>query len=387
MRVLVSRSGPPDRPARTARISARIETAVSEGERCADVETRGPGDAVELVVGQAFVAQKAAPALLVATGADPADVERVTGKRAADHRQVEFVVVGENDHRSSQVQLSLRHGLVWPEEKELVGAGDSLGRGEARPGVGDQRPPAEELRGATEGFCRVDRAVDEEPRRRGIDVGENRAAGQLDDVTAAPAPRRLLQLRIMQPLADSLARDDDERHVRLFGLDELLDEDVDLAAAGQADAERHLVGDPVGEQPWRTAPKNLLGGEHDIALDTAAGDRPFEIAAVADEQLRADRTRRRFPRRHDRGDSHLAPHLAPTHGPLQRLVHRNQSSSGALSDRGRPCEDPRARAARRPGLRGRAGRSRGRSRGRRSRARRSRSARRRGSRRPTRAPA
>ena len=53
---------------------------------------------------------------------------------------------------------------------------------------------------------------------------------------------------------------------------ELLDEDVDLAAAGQADPERHLVGDPVREQPRRAAGEYLLRGEDDVALDAAAGD-------------------------------------------------------------------------------------------------------------------
>ena len=278
--------------------------------------------------------------------------------------------------------LDLRDRLVGPEQQELVGARDSLGRREARPRVGDDRSPAEELRCAAQRLCRVDRAVDEEPRRRRLDVRENRAALQLDDVTAAPPARGLLQLGIVQPLADPLAGDHRERHLRPLRVDELLDEDVDLAAAGQADPERHLVGDPVGEQPRRTALEDLLRREDDVALDAAAGDGALEVTAVADVELRADRTRRRAARRHDGRDGDPAPDLAPEHGPLQRLVHPGQASG-----RGRPCAGPRARAARPPALRARADRSTGRSRGRRSRARRSRSARRRASRRPTRAPA
>ena len=88
------------------------------------------------------------------------------------------------------------------------------GVAKARPRVGDDRPPAEELRRATESLRRVDRAVDEEPRRRRHDVREDRAVLQLDDVTAAPPARRLLELRIVEPLADSLAGDDRERHLR-----------------------------------------------------------------------------------------------------------------------------------------------------------------------------
>src|SRR5205085_4169408 len=105
---------------------------------------------------------------------------------------------------------------------------------------------------------RVHRAVDEQPRRWSQDVRENRAGLQLDNVTATPPARRKLELRIVQLLADSLAGDDGERHIRPLPLRELLDEDVDLAAAGQADSESHLVGDPVREQPRGTTRDDLL---------------------------------------------------------------------------------------------------------------------------------
>ena len=50
----------------------------------------------------------------------------------------------------------------------------------------------------------------------------------------------------------------------------LLDEDVDLAAAGQADRPGLLVGDPVGEELRLGAGEDGLGLLVDLVLDTAA---------------------------------------------------------------------------------------------------------------------
>ena len=122
MRVLASRRRPPSRPARTARISARIETAVSDGVPAPMSSPDGPEYAVELVVGQALLAQKASPARLVAARADPADVERITGKRAADHRKVELVVVREDYDRGGPARLSSS-----PRRARGAGARSALG--------------------------------------------------------------------------------------------------------------------------------------------------------------------------------------------------------------------------------------------------------------------
>jgi hypothetical protein len=61
--------------------------------------------------------------------------------------------------------------------------------------------------------------------------------------------------------------------------------------------------------------------ENDVALDAASRDRALEIAGLAHEELRTDRTRRRAARGHDGGDGDPAPDLTPQSGPLQRLVH------------------------------------------------------------------
>src|SRR3954447_24804749 len=61
----------------------------------ADVEPRRPGNPIELLVGDSLLAKDPAPALGVARGADPPDVEGVAREGGADQRQVELVVVRE----------------------------------------------------------------------------------------------------------------------------------------------------------------------------------------------------------------------------------------------------------------------------------------------------
>src|SRR5436305_1377139 len=111
-------------------------------------------------------------------------------------------------------------------------------------------------------------------------------------VSAAAAPRRPLELGVVEPLADPLARDDGQRHLRQLPVPQFLDEDVDLAAAGEADAEGHVVRDPVGDEPRPGAREHLLRGEDDVALDAAARDRAGELALLADRKLRAHGPRR-----------------------------------------------------------------------------------------------
>src|SRR5579859_5399836 len=69
----------------------------------ADVEPRRSRDPAELLVGHPFLAQDATPTLLVPARADPADVEGAARKRAADHGQVELVVVCEHDHGGAEI--------------------------------------------------------------------------------------------------------------------------------------------------------------------------------------------------------------------------------------------------------------------------------------------
>src|SRR5207244_4553467 len=65
--------------------------------------------------------------------------------------------------------------------------------------------------------------------------------------------------------------------------------DVDLAAAGQPDAQRLVVRDAVREELRRRTVEHLPGHTVDLVLDAAAGDRARELAALGDRELRADR--------------------------------------------------------------------------------------------------
>src|SRR6266516_8039783 len=58
-----------------------------------DVESRGAGDALELVLLDAGLEQALAPALLVSPRPEGADVERLGAERALERRDVELVVV------------------------------------------------------------------------------------------------------------------------------------------------------------------------------------------------------------------------------------------------------------------------------------------------------
>src|SRR5207302_7858081 len=100
-----------------------------------------------------------------------------------------------------------------------------------------------------------------------------------------------------------------------------LDEDVDLAAARQADLQCHLVGDAVGDETRGSAPQHVLRGEHDVALDAAAGDGACELPALADGELRADGPRRCSAGRDDRGERDLLAARAPAIDVGQQLLH------------------------------------------------------------------
>ena len=148
-------------------------------------------------------------------------------------------------------------------------------RRELRPRVRDDDAPAEELRGTTERLRRVDRAVDEEPRRRPVPLHEHLRAVLEREQLVAPAADRARRTARTPPRAPSPTRSPDSRTSSfeptpspsttvksrprspdssssasrsISVTPRALDEHVDLAAAGQADAPGELVGDPVGEQ-------------------------------------------------------------------------------------------------------------------------------------------
>ena len=123
----------------------------------------------------------------------------------------------EDDDCGAQVRLNLRHRLVGPGEQELVGTGNPLGRGKARSGVGDHRPPTEELGRAAKSLCRVDRSVDEQPWRRPEDVGEQAPSVELDHLAVTGTDQ--LPGRSVVPVAEQSLRAVVERvgHRNRFG--------------------------------------------------------------------------------------------------------------------------------------------------------------------------
>src|SRR5205085_12009132 len=133
---------------------------------------------------------------------------------------------------------------------------------------------------------------------------------------AAAAAGCLPELRVGELRADFAAGDHGQHDLGLLALVRL-DEHVDLTAARQSYAERHLVGAPVRDQTWLPAGEHFLRGQDDVALDAAVRDRPLDAAVVAHDELRPDRARGRTPRRDNRRDSGI---------PLRGAVHAAQSS-------------------------------------------------------------
>ncbi len=69
--------------------------------------------------------------------------------------------------------------------------GNTLGSGELRTRVGDDRPPAEEPRRGAHRLGRVDGAVDEQARRRPVDLREHAGAVELEDAVRVLADELL----------------------------------------------------------------------------------------------------------------------------------------------------------------------------------------------------
>ena len=80
-------------------------------------------------------------------------------------------------------------------------------------GISDDRRPAKQLRGGAQRLRRVDRAVDEQPRRRAVPLGEDLRPVRLHETVAAAAHDlvELLQHAGGHAVADRLAALDDKR--------------------------------------------------------------------------------------------------------------------------------------------------------------------------------
>ena len=151
----------------------------------------------------------------------------------------------------------------------------------------------------------VDRSIDEQARRRAEHVGEDASAVELDHL-AVPTADQLVGHRFVAVVDESLGAvveiDEidraplaprDLRELRQDRVVGLRDPDVDLASARQADAQRQVVGDSIGQQPWLAAGEHLARRFDDLALDAAARNRACELTCLRDDQLGSDGTRRR----------------------------------------------------------------------------------------------
>ena len=242
------------------------------------------------------------------------------------------------------VGRALRDRVVRPGDDELVGA-----RADARASRTSPRASAtvvrqpSALRRATQRLGGVDGAEDEEPRRRPEHVGEDAPPVDLDDagcgrrgsapvacVASSPGPRRPPRrsrgrAARLHVLASSIGEDGRRARrasaTRAQPVDELgvgrLDVDVDLAPARQPDAQREVVGDPVGQQPRR-------------------------------RRRRGSRARRRRPRsrRNRRRPSRTSrrPSETPSFDPTGRGADRRVATTVAMANR-LPSRRQRARSS------------------------------------------
>ena len=107
---------------------------------------------------------------------------------------------------------------------------------------------------------------------------------------------------------------------------DLLDEDVEDAAAGQPDRERVVVGDAVPLEHRLAGRDDRLGQLVDRALDAAAGDRADRGLVGADQHRGAGRARRGLEGRDHGADADGLAGLPPLHQLGQHLTHGTTTS-------------------------------------------------------------
>src|SRR5439155_26750041 len=98
-------------------------------------------------------------------------------------------------------------------------------------------------------------------------------------------------------------------------------ENVDLAAAREADRPRLLVGNAVAEELGLARLHHLTGVLVDIRLDTSARDGAAHPARLGDRQARADGPGRRAAGGDDGCDDDLLAALPPALDLFQDLLH------------------------------------------------------------------
>ena len=229
--------------------------------------------------------------------------------------------------------------LVRPFDDDLVGLREPLRRREHRPRVAHRDVVAEEPPDPGDRGREVDRPEHEHPRRRRERLHEHaelvaaplavgavvqdagravleHAADVVGDGVVEPrasracrprgpatppawrrAARAVDDRRHGDRLAVADGRDDLGRAPGTSARDDRLDEDVDDAAAGEADGERVVVGDAVALQHRPSGGRHLLGEVVDRALDAAAATRCRPPRRRRPRPSRAGLARRRLPGR------------------------------------------------------------------------------------------
>src|SRR6185295_19958648 len=106
-----------------------------------------------------------------------------------------------------------------------------------------------------------------------------------------------------------------------------LDVDTDGAATGQANFPCGFVGHAKFKHLWRAAFDHVHRFSHHGALDAATRYGSKEVTLIVDDQVRADRPRRRSPCLYDGCECNLSPVFAPLLGGLENVFiarkHRN----------------------------------------------------------------
>ena len=207
--------------------------------------------------------------------------------------------------------------LVRPRDDHLVGARDTLARGESRTGIDDHGVPAERSSEGAERFGDVAGPDGHEPRWWPDRLDEHAPPVLFAQFGACP-------LVGLPTLADAFALDDDVARTAFSrrSATERLEEDVDLTAAGQPDRPGLLVGDAVRHDTRELAVENRLAALGDVGLDTAARDRPEHPAGAGHRELRAQRARGAAAGRDDGRDRYLLACCAPFLCLRQNVVHR-----------------------------------------------------------------
>ena len=284
-----------------------------------------------------------------------------------------------------------------PVDDDLVGAREAGAGGEDGAGVAHRDVVAEERADLGHGGCEVDGSEDQHPRlggeapdedahplaaplavgavgQRGVGAGREQAQRVVVHGRVGPlGPEAALGRDVRpddHPPPDPLrvrVLDDGHQRDRAAGLDvgghlaelreggarDLLDEDVEDAAAGQADGEGVVVGDAVALEHGLAGGDDGLGQLVDGALDAAARHRADGGLVGADEHRRARRARRGAEGGDDGADADRLAGLPPlhqlgqhvTHGRSPRSARRRSPASGRRGSRRSAAARPRHRPA------------------------------------------